>query len=162
MFKNKKAFSTMEIIVGCVLIFIIGMIFMVFFVGGDSKNPVEKIKKMGYTLQQVVQYGEGAVNKSSLDWDYSLPANEFFKKYLDEYMNYSHMLERNLEYKDEGTVYYIYFVDDSFIQLKKGVCMEYHYDANGAHKPNVYGQDQYIFYLCPRAHAGKNNFINKM
>lgn len=162
MAENKKAFTLMEIVVGCAVALTLVMIFLIFFVGTDKKDPVEKIKKMGYTLQQTVQYAEGAAGKKSLDWDYNLKPNEFFKKYLDEYLNYSHILERNLEYDDHATTYFIYFVDDSSIQLKKGECMEYHYDANGANKPNVYGQDQYIFYLCPRAYASKNNFINKM
>ena len=162
MFKNKKALSTMEIVIGCGIAITLIMIFLLFFVGTDTKDPVEKIKKMGFTLRETVEYAEGSVNKKSLDWDYSLKPNDFFRKYLDEFLNYSHLLERNLEYDDQDTSYYIYFVDDSYIQLKKGVCMEYHYDANGGNGPNTYGRDQYTFYLCPRAYASKNNFINKM
>lgn len=160
MFKGKKAFTTMEIVVGCVIALTIVVIFLLFFVGTDTKDPVEKIKRMGYTLQQTVLYAEGATNQKSTEWDYSLAPNDFFRKYLHEYLNYSHTLERNLEYDDQSTVTYVYFVDDSYIQLMKGDCMEFHYDANGANKPNQFGVDQYTFYLCPKAHAEKNNFIN--
>ena len=39
-----------------------------FFVGTDTKDPVEKIKKMGFTLRETVEYAEGSVNKKSLDF----------------------------------------------------------------------------------------------
>ncbi|MBE7704680.1 MAG: hypothetical protein E7Z90_02560 [Cyanobacteria bacterium SIG29] len=160
MFKNKKGFTTGEIVLSCVVIVVIATIFLLFFVGTDNKDPISKIKKMGYTLRETVLYAEGATNQKSLDWDYSLSPNDFFRKYLHEYLNYSYMQERNLKDDLAEKAYFVRFVDDSFIELKKGECMEYHYDANGANKPNQFGQDQYTFYLCPRAYADKNNFIN--
>lgn len=162
MAKNKKGFTVTEMIIGGVVLLIIAGFIVAATIDTNGKDPVEKIKEMGYTLQSTVKNAESELGQKSLDWDYSLKPNDFFKKYLDKYLNYSYILERNLEYDDQSTVYYVYYADNSYIQLKKGECMEYHYDANGAHKPNVYGQDQYIFYLCPRAYASKNNFINKM
>ena len=38
--------------------------------------------------------------------------------------------------------------------------MEFHYDANGVKKPNILGEDQHVFYLCPQSRADKNNFVN--
>lgn len=157
--EEKKGLST-EVVIGFGITLILIVMFFIFFIGTGTKDPKEKIKEMGYNLQNVVRFGEGKFNQKSTQWDYSLKPNEFFKKYMDEYMNYSHMIERNLEYNDQDTVFYIYFVDDSYMVLRKNECMEFHYDANGSDRPNVKGQDQYIFYLCPQEYATKNNFIN--
>lgn len=156
----KRAFTTMEIVIGCVIALVLIVIFLLFFVGTDTQKPQNKIKKMGYTLQQTVTYAQGNVNQKSTQWDYSLSPNDFFRKYLHEYLNYSHTLERNLEYGDKSRVFYVYFVDDSYFTITKGDCMELNYDANGANKPNEYGVDRYTFYLCPEEFAQKNNFIN--
>ncbi len=160
MTEDKKNGLSTEVIIGFGITLILIVMFFIFFIGTGTKDPKEKIKEMGYNLQSVVKFGEGKFNQKSTQWDYSLKPNEFFKKYIDEFMNYSHMIERNLEYDDHDTVTYIYFVDDSYMILRKNECMEFHYDANGSDRPNVKGQDQYTFYLCPAEYATKNNFIN--
>lgn len=157
--EEKKGPST-EVVIGFGIVLVLILMFFVFFIGTGTKDPKEKIRDMAYNLRDVVKYGEGQFNQKSTQWDYSLTPNDFFQKYMAEYLNFSHTIERNLEYNDDATAYYIYFVDDSYIQLRKGECMEFHYDANGSDRPNVVGEDQFTFYLCPQEHATKNNFIN--
>ena len=48
MYKNKKAFTLTEIVIGCAVVLIVGMMFMIFFVGGDSQKPIDKIINMNY------------------------------------------------------------------------------------------------------------------
>ncbi len=152
--------TSTEVIIGFAIVIVIVVVFFVFFVGTGSKDIGAKIQDMEYNLSEVVQYGEGQVNQKSTQWDYSLPPNAFFQKYMAEYLNYSRTIERNLDDEGAAAAFFVYFVDDSYMQLIKNDCMEFHYDANGSDKPNQEGVDQHIFYLCPQAHAEKNNFIN--
>ena len=156
----KRGLSNLETILACVLGGTAIVILFLFFSSGAGIDTEARIKQTAHMMYDAVKYAEGETNLKSTQWDYSLDANEFFKRYISDHLNYSYLLERNLEYDDESTVFYAYFVNESYMILKKGDCMEYHYDANGVKKPNEFGHDQFIFYLCPQSHADKNNFIN--
>ena len=155
----KRGFTNTEIAIGCGLALTALVIVFLFF-NNLSVDTVGRTKQTAQMLQEAVKYAEGETNLKSTQWDYSLSPNEFFKKYISDHLNYSYLLERNLEYNDDSTVFYAYFVNESYMILKKNECMEYHYDANGVKKPNILGEDQFIFYLCPQEHAAKNNFVN--
>ena len=157
--EEKEGTST-EVVIGVGIVIVLIVMIFVFFVGTGTKDTKARINNMAHNLSEVVQYGEGQVNQKSTQWDYSLAPNEFFQKYMSEYMNYSRIIERNLDDDGNAAAFFVYFVDDSYIQVIKNDCMEFHYDANGSDRPNVKGEDQYTFYLCPQAHAEKNNFIN--
>lgn len=156
---EKKAYTVKEKIIICALsgLFVV----LVALVFSNSKIDFPKrIQKTEAMLNQAVTYSEGENNLSSTQWDYSLSPNEFFKKYISDYLNYSYLLERNLENNDESTEYYAYFVNSSYLKLQKSECMDFLYDANGDKAPNMMGQDQYMFYLCPQKYIDKNNFIH--
>ena len=59
--EEKKGLST-EVVIGFGITLILAVMFFIFFIGTGTKDPKEKIKEMGYNLQNVVRFGEGKFN----------------------------------------------------------------------------------------------------
>ena len=95
----KRGFTNTEIAIGCGLALTALVIVFLFF-NNMSVDTVGRTKQTAQMLQEAVKYAEGETNLKSTQWDYSLSPNEFFKRYISDHLNYSYLLERNLEYND--------------------------------------------------------------
>ncbi len=58
-------------------------------------------------------------------------------------------------YKITGNQVTIYLNDGSNFRVKKGTCIDFNFDVNGAKKPNTAGRDIFTFVYCPKS---TNNF----
>lgn len=158
----KKGFTLAEVLI---TLGIIGIVAAMTLPGLNAKykknQTVTQLKKAYTVLAQAIKLSE--VTNGSLDyWDYKLPAEDFYQKYLANYMSVNNktITESGIVYKylngsscaetlcvrDSYTVYLsdgTALILSAFTGLSNGRVISI--DVNGYKEPNTFGKDVFSF-----------------
>ena len=108
-----------------------------------KKNDYSNKIKNFYTMMSTsIDKFENDYGLYTTRWNYNKSPVDFFYDYLSNTITY-----KNIEEFDE--IPYITFEDGSLVFIEKRGCMDFVYDANGKHLPNIEGKDRYRFIICP-------------
>jgi prepilin-type N-terminal cleavage/methylation domain-containing protein len=168
----KRAFTLAEVLITLGIIGIVAALTMPALIANYKKHEVVvRLKKFNSAMSQAVlqsQVDHGEISQwtfpSSTKNDdgtvNSKPAKDFFLEYLAPYVKYVQFSEIKFtdEKKDIHDTDAVLFADGSYVILKIGACIDYIYDINGLKAPNLFGQDMFLFTLCPsgRTECGKD------
>lgn len=164
---KKQAFTLAEVLITLGIIGIVAaMTLPAIMANTDKTKTVSQLKKAYTNLAQAVKLSE-VKNESCEYWDYTLPADEFFKRYLSEFLSIgaSSITDLNVQYKylNGNDCFEDLCTTDSYIRaLNDGtlIIVSRHQfltngrvisvDINGLKKPNVVGKDFFSFAITPK------------
>ncbi len=97
------------------------------------------------------QMSSGGENSFTGEYDYEVNNKNaiiFFNQYFAPYLKYLKISEGSFA-DDKKEYSKIYFADGSVAAMKIGSCIDFQFDVNGEKKPNEYGRDIFVYFLCP-------------
>lgn len=162
----KKAFTLAEVLITLGIIGIVAAMTLPTLIGNyQKKQTVEKLKKSYAILQQAVQLSE-VENGNHKYWNYSLRKEEFFEKYLKNFIkikgqavNSSGITYKQLNGQNcstslcLGESYIASLIDGTTMIISgyndassKGRVISF--DINGYRKPNIIGRDFFSFAIA--------------
>lgn len=145
-----KAFTLAEVLITLGIIGIVAALTLPAVSTRIAKSEATaRLKKFNSMMYQVIMQTE-QVNEPTSEWNTSNDdMEEFFLKYFAPYMKY-------VEAKTVSGRYTVYFADGSSLLLRRGDCLDFYFDINGAKKPNTYGKDLFLFSSC----GGRTHWCN--
>lgn len=170
----KKAFTLAEVLITLGIVGIIAAMTLPALTAYYKKvETSSRLKKFVSEMEQAIRLSE-IDNGSSEYWtkgdaqsDYdarNIVSKEFFMTYLAPYFRTLSIVDRKNTVDEDGsksgTELTIYLSDGSKFTFHLGNCMDIIFDSNGDSKPNEYGRDKFVFFMCfgdqTESHCGNN------
>lgn len=165
----RKAFTLAEVLITLGIIGIVAaMTLPALIVNYQKQETVTKLKKAYAVMSEAVKFSE-IQNGSTTEWDYNLPADEFFNRYLKDYLKSTSNvplseIKKRISYKylngddaDDAvgnSLSYVAKISDGMFVFVDGWTgggyRGIEFDLNGYAKPNIIGRDVFYFAIKPK------------
>lgn len=158
----KKAFTLAEILITLGVIGVVAAITIPGLVNSYKKKVVETKLKHSYSIINQAVKLSVAENDEVSGWDFSLPVEDFLKKYFTPYIKADVKTVRDSNNEGvignidsalsiNGTQFLINRYKVSPSDRNSYYFLRISVDVNGTHKPNIQGVDRFNFYIVPVA-----------